>query len=201
MLIGGRRRWNPTPLLLRIWQNTPQNHTKSPLLWPEIGFQWQQQFGIHLWNINTGRNSSKTVLINNFFFVRAISFFFPRNICRRSCEIVTRGNPHKHIDNLTPRPSKMVLFSARRAYSWLSHVILIPDGDWLRLSSWWTLDRDYAAKSWAAKSKTPDVKAVAGRQSIILECFFYLEAGVRFFDLGFYPTVVVLWWLSSWAQK
>lgn len=95
----------------------------------------------------------------------------------------------------------MLLFRASRAYSWLSHVILIPDSDWLRLSSWWTLDQDYAAKSRAEKWRTPDVKAVAGRQSTIMEYFFYLEAGVLFFYLGFYPTVVVLWWLSSWAQK
>lgn len=152
MLIGGRRRWNPTPLLLRIWLNSSPNRTGSPLLLPGIRFQWQQLFGIHFWDINTRRNSPETALINNFFFP-FFPFFFCRNICRSYCEIVAWGNPHKHNANLTPCPSKTLLFSARRACSWLSHVILIPDGDWLRLSSWWTLDQDYAAKSRAEKNR------------------------------------------------
>lgn len=39
----------------------------------------------------------------------------------------------------------MLLFSGWRPSSWLCHVILISSGDRLRLTSWRTLDQDYAA--------------------------------------------------------
>lgn len=102
---------------------------------------------------------------NNFLGCTFL-FLFLENICRSYCEIVAWGNPHKHNDNLSRCPSNVLLFSGRRAFSWLSHVILISDGDRLRLTSWWTLGQDYTASLEQKNRERPTSKQwLVGRAS------------------------------------
>lgn len=131
----------------------------------------------------------------NNFLVCTVSFLIFKNICRSYCEIVAWGNPHKHNDNLTPCPSNMFLFSGRRAFSWLSHVILISDGDWLWLSSWWTLDQDYAASPEQKNRECPTSKQwLVGRASSWNACLLRSGCALFLSDCG-RPLVIII--LSS----